>query len=167
MKKPVVSIIAAMSRNRVIGNGLEIPWRIKGEQLRFKELTIGKTIIMGRKTFQSIGRALPGRKTIVITRDPKFAAPGCQIVDSLEAALAACAAEDEALVVGGGQVYAEALGQTQRIYLTIIEQIVEGDIFFPEFDTTEFLKTHEEPVPGEQPFTYYTFERRPAAVETS
>jgi dihydrofolate reductase (trimethoprim resistance protein) len=167
MKKPVVSIIAAMSRNRVIGNGLEIPWRIKGEQLRFKELTIGKTIIMGRKTFQSIGRALPGRKTIVITRDPKFAAPGCQIVDSLEAALAACAAEDETLVVGGGQVYAEALGKTQRIYLTIIEQIVEGDIFFPEFDTTEFLKTHEEPVPGEQPFTYYTFERRPAAVETS
>lgn len=132
-----ISLIVAMGRNRVIGRGAAIPWRLPADQQRFKRVTMGRPIIMGRKTHESIGRALPGRLNIVVTRQADYAAPGCEVVSSLESALAR-AGDGEAFVIGGHELYRRSLPIANRLYLTYLDLSPEGDVFFPEFDPREW-----------------------------
>ena len=128
----IISIIAAMAENRVIGRGNEMPWEIPSELKRFKEITMGHPVIMGRKTFESIGRPLPGRKNVIITRQQDYSAAESIIVPDLQAALAACEGSDEVFICGGDTVYRDAMTIADRIYLTIIDEEFDGDSFFPE-----------------------------------
>lgn len=162
MPKPRISLIAALSENRVIGKAGGIPWHLRDDFRRFKERTVGHVIIMGRATYESIGRPLPGRTNIVITRDVTRDISGCIVVGDLAAALAAArlTESEEIFVIGGGQVYAEALGVADRLYLTLVHAIMDGDTFFPEY-AGQFGKTleSEESEEGEYRLTYLTLER--------
>jgi dihydrofolate reductase len=142
----IVSIIAAMAENRVIGRDNEMPWEIPSELKRFKEITMGHPVIMGRKTFESIGHLLPGRKNIIITGQQDYSVPETVIVPDLQAALAACEGSDEAFICGGDTVYRDALPLADRIYLTIIDEEFDGDSFFPEIpdDFVEVRRTRVE-----------------------
>ena len=133
-----ISLIAAMSRNRVIGKAGQLPWHLPGDLAFFKKMTRGKPIIMGRKTCQSLGRPLPGRKNIVLTRDPGFVAEGFVLVADPEAALAAAAPAEEVMICGGSSIYALFLPRAHRLILTLVDAEVEGDTFFPEFDQTDW-----------------------------
>ena len=155
-----IAIVVARSRNNVIGKGSEIPWRVKGEQKLFKEITQGGTLIMGRKTYESIGRPLPGRETIIVTRNPGYSAPGCHIASSLGAALDQ--AEQLArpvYVVGGGEIYREALPIADAVHLSIINTEVEGDVTFPDFPTDEFRLVSEQGYESNINYTYRYYER--------
>ena len=127
-----VSLIAAMAENRVIGRDNQLPWRLSADLQHFKALTMGKPIIMGRKTYESIGRPLPGRTNIVITRDSAFQAEGCEVVHSIEQALAAARGFEEVMVIGGAELYRQMLDHADRLYLTLVRAEVEGDALFPE-----------------------------------
>jgi len=127
-----VSLIAAMAENRVIGRDNQLPWRLSADLQHFKALTMGKPIIMGRKTYESIGRPLPGRTNIVITRDSAFQAEGCEVVYSIEQALAAARGFEEVMVIGGAELYRQMLDHADRLYLTLVRAEVEGDALFPE-----------------------------------
>jgi len=156
----IISIIAAISLNRIIGRNNQIPWHIPGEQRRFKQVTWGHAIIMGRKTIESLGKPLPGRTNIVITRNKNFAFPGCIVVHSLGQALQNCPEnETEAFIIGGGEIFRLALPIAHRIYLTTIQKEIEGDIFFPEFSQTEFKKIQSEYINAPMPYTFSIFER--------
>jgi dihydrofolate reductase len=141
----LISIIAAMARNRVIGVENRLPWRLPEDLRRFKALTMGKPIIMGRATFESIGKALPGRRNIVLTHQPQFAAPDCQAARSLEEALQLAEPAPEVMVIGGAQVYRQALPRCQRIYLTLVDTEVPGDAFFPELVAAEWHELARQP----------------------
>ena len=132
----LISQIVAMASNRVIGNKGGIPWKIPGEQKMFKNITMGHAMIMGRKTYQSIGKPLPGRNTVIITRNPGFQADGCAVVHSLDEAikLAKDNREIEAWICGGGSIYQQAIQIADRIYLTRVHTRVRADVFFPKFD---------------------------------
>lgn len=147
-----------MTENRVIGKENDIPWRIPGEQKRFRSLTTGKTVIMGRKTFESIGKPLPNRRNLVITRDRTYVAEGCEIVGSLQEALALTKDEAEVFIGGGETIYREALPIADRIYLTTIHSKIDGDTFFPEIGD-EFQPVECIDVNGEPSYTYQTLER--------
>jgi len=142
----IISIIAAMAENRVIGRGDEMPWEIPSELQRFKEITMGHPVIMGRKTFESIGHPLPGRKNIVITRQQDYSAADTVVVPDLQAGLAAAAGADEVFICGGDTVYREAMPIVDRIYLTVIDEEFDGDSFFPEIprDFVEVSRTRVE-----------------------
>ncbi|AOU97174.1 hypothetical protein BI364_03410 [Acidihalobacter yilgarnensis] len=142
MSQPIVSLVFAVARNGVIGRDNDLPWRLPDDLKRFKAITLGKPVVMGRKTFESIGRPLPGRENRVITRQPGFEAPGCRVFANLEEALTG--PEDEVMVIGGGQIYAEALPLAGRLYLTEVEVEVEGDAHFPEIDPTEWREVSRE-----------------------
>ena len=157
---PCISLVAAMAKNRVIGKGLDIPWKIKGEQIRFKELTVGKVMVMGRLTYESIGRPLPNRINVILTRDVHFKAEGCVVMHSLDEIFQHYANEDEIMIAGGGQLYADTIKIADRIHLTVIERDFDGNIFFPDFDKEEFIEINKEKVDGEIPYTYYSYERR-------
>ncbi len=129
-----ISIISAMAQNRVIGIENRLPWNLKEDLQHFKRLTLGHNIIMGRKTFESIGKPLPGRHSIIVTRNPDYHVAGCTTVTSLQAAIDACAGKDEAFIIGGAELYAQALAYAQHIYLTEIKENFAGDAHFPEFD---------------------------------
>lgn len=132
---PRISLIAAVARNGVIGTDNALPWRLPEDLRRFKALTLGHPVIMGRKTWESIGRPLPGRRNIIVTRNDSFAAEGCETAGSVEAAIAACAGTtDEVFVIGGAQIYAQALPLAQRLHLTEIQADFPGDAHFPAFD---------------------------------
>jgi dihydrofolate reductase len=143
-----VSLVAALAKNRVIGAGNALPWRLPEDLWHFKTLTMGHAIIMGRKTFESIGRPLPGRTNIVVTRSPAFAAPGCTIVNSPAAALAACRGSDEVFVIGGAELYRALLDRTDWMHLTEIDRNFEGDAWFPEFDRQQWQEISRQPVTG-------------------
>jgi dihydrofolate reductase len=130
--KSRVSLIVAMAKNRVIGANGRLPWHLSSDLKRFKALTMGHHIIMGRKTFESIGRLLPGRTTIVITRNPGWKFEGAVVADSLQRALDLASGDSEVFVIGGQEVFREALPLADRIYLTEIDRDFEGDTFFPE-----------------------------------
>jgi dihydrofolate reductase len=134
----IISLIAAMSSNRVIGRHGRIPWHIPEDLRRFRELTFGKTLIMGRRTFESIGRPLPGRKTVIVTRQAGYAPPGCVTATSLAAGLRLAAPAAEVFICGGGDIYLQALPFATRIYLTVVNEAVSGDTFFPEIPADEF-----------------------------
>lgn len=133
---PEVSIIAAVAKgNRVIGREGVLPWRISPDLKRFKELTSGNAVLMGRKTFESIGRSLPNRTNIVITRNENYKTPGCVVVHSLEEALEAAkqSGHEKVFIIGGGQIYEQAMKVADRLVLTEVEGEFEGDAFFPDY----------------------------------
>lgn len=130
-----VSMIAAMAKNRVIGADNDMPWHLPADLAHFKKVTMGKPIIMGRRTYQSIGRALPGRLNIVVTRDPRFQLEDAVVVKSCEQAIEMAENEgvDEVMIIGGGTVYQHFLPYCHRLYLTEIDLDVEGDTYFPDY----------------------------------
>lgn len=137
-----ITLIAAMGKNRAIGLDGKMPWHLPAELQHFKQATMGKAILMGRKTWQSIGRPLPGRQNIVISRDPGFVAGGADVVNSLEAALE-ISQVDEIMVIGGGQLYELALPLAQHMILTLIDIEPDADTWFPLWDKEQWKKTHE------------------------
>ena len=124
-----------MDRNRLIGRGNALPWRLPADLKHFKAVTLGKPVLMGRKTYESIGRPLPDRHNIVISRNADFSAPGCTVVSSVDAALHAAGNVPEVMIIGGAQLYTELLPRVRRIYLTRIDAAFEGDAWFPPLDS--------------------------------
>ncbi|HXF44908.1 MAG TPA: dihydrofolate reductase [Burkholderiaceae bacterium] len=161
-----ITVIAAVARNGVIGRDGKIPWHIPGDLPRFKRITMGHPVIMGRRTWESLGRPLPGRRNLVISRTPGYAAAGAEVFGSLPQALAACAGAPEVFVIGGTEVYREALLLAHRLLLTEIDAEFEGDAHFPPFDRAEWRETAREAHPAGRdcPFAYayVTYDRRRA-----
>ncbi|MEO0575851.1 MAG: dihydrofolate reductase [Pseudomonadota bacterium] len=159
-----VGLIVAVSDNGVIGKGNALPWRLSADLRYFKQRTMGKPIIMGRKTWQSIGRALPGRHNIVISRDPDFTADGADTVASIDAAIAACEPCEEIMIIGGAAIYTAMLPMVDTLYLTRVHVHVDGgDAFFDAIDASEWLTVCEHHCAGEkgQPAcTFFVYERR-------
>lgn len=146
-----ISIIAALSTNYVIGKNNQLPWHLPADLAHFKALTVGKTILMGRKTQVSIGRALPHRRNIVISRDPNFTAAGCEVVHSLDEALVLVAPEEEVMLIGGSQLFADILPSASKLYLTWVHANIDGDCYFPKFDMDEWREVaREDRVPDAQ-----------------
>lgn len=143
-RTPRISLIAAMARNGVIGAGGRIPWHLPRELARFRHLTMGHHIVMGRRTYESIGRPLPGRTTVVVTRNRELRVPGALVAHSLEAALAACAGDEEVFVIGGAELYAQALPLADRLYLTVVEAEIPGDTYMPPIDASEWREVSRE-----------------------
>ncbi len=142
---PILSVIAAMARNRVIGVDNTLPWHLPEDLKRFKALTLGHHILMGRRTYESIGRPLPGRVTVILTRDPGYRVEGCISAHSLDEAIAACGDDAEVFCVGGAELYAQALPRAQRLYLTEIQAEYAGDARFPAFDAAQWREVAREP----------------------
>jgi dihydrofolate reductase len=158
-----LAVIAALARNGAIGCRQQLPWRLPADLRRFKALTMGHTLVMGRATFDSIGRPLPGRRTIVVTRQPDWRATGAEVVHSIDEALQRAAAET-VFVAGGGDVYRQTIDRAERLYLTLIDRDVEGDTFFPAFDRADFRVVEREDHSGEPlPFEFLTLERAGSA----
>ena len=154
-RKPRLSLIAAVAANGVIGSDNALPWRLPEDLKHFKALTLGHPVIMGRKTYEPIGRPLPGRRNIVVTRNPDYRAEGCETRNTLEAALATCQYDGaEIFVIGGAQVYAAALPLAQRLYLTEIHAGFAGDAHFPAFDRNTWRETARERHRGEEDIAF-------------
>lgn len=139
-----ISLIVAMARNRTIGINNTLPWRCPEDLQHFKALTMGHHIIMGRKTYDSIGKPLPGRTTVIVTRNTQLQIAGCLMAHSLPAAIAACAQDEEIFIAGGAELYAQALPLVDTLYITEIQQDVEGDAHFPDFDKTVWHEVSRE-----------------------
>lgn len=159
-----LSLIAAVARNGVIGRDNKLPWHLPNDLKYFKAVTLGKPVIMGRKTWESLGRPLPGRTNIVITRQPGYAPAGAKTVASLDAALALAEqvalidGVDECVVIGGAEIYAQALPRCDRLYLTEVHADVEGDAYFPAFDRARWREQQREDLAAEGPNPYaYSF----------
>jgi len=158
-----VSVIVAAAENGVIGRAGALPWRLSEDLKRFKRLTVGHPVVMGRKTWESLGRALPGRRNLVVSRSPGYAAAGAEVFSSLDEALAACAGEGEVFVIGGAALYAEALPRADRLYLTRVHAAVEGDVTFPEIDPADWTliseESHEADARHDHAFSFRVYER--------
>jgi dihydrofolate reductase len=163
---PLISLIVAMAQNGVIGRDNSLPWRLPEDLKRFRAFTLGKPILMGRKTFESLGRPLPGRTNLVLTRARSWSADGVIVVHSVEEALMQAASSDELVVIGGAEIYRLVLPVARRIYLTHVHADVPGDITFPEFDSTQWadVECSSQPADDEHayPLTFVTLERRNA-----
>ena len=159
-----VSVIVAASANNVIGVAGGLPWRLPEDLRRFKELTMGKPMLMGRLTYESIGKALPGRRSIILTRQVDFQATDCEIVATADAAIAAVGDVEELMIIGGGNVYEQLLPMTDRIYLTRVHTHIDGDTYFPEIDPADWRSMNAERFAAtadrEYGFTFETLERR-------
>lgn len=159
--KPRVSLIAAMAKNRVIGVNNTLPWQLPADLKHFKALTMGHHIVMGRKTYDSIGKPLPGRTSVVVTRNRDLRIDGCTVVHTLEQAIAACTGDDEVFVVGGAELYAQALAIADKLYITEIRKDVPGDAYFPVINHAEWreisreMHSQQEPLPLEYHFTIW------------
>lgn len=159
----MLALIVAFSKNRVIGKNGKIPWDIEGEKQRFKELTTGNIIVMGRRTYEEIGFPLPNRETIVVSRTKNFDQEHCITVKSLKEALEVAKknwTEKDVFISGGEKLYEEAVSFVERMYITEIEKEIEGDTYFPVFDENEFKKEIVKRVDGDIPYTYYTYSRK-------
>ncbi len=158
-----ISLIVAVSTNNIIGVRGEMPWHISEDLRRFRELTTGKPVVMGRKTFDSIGRPLPERRNIVITRDPNFTAPGCDIVASPDVAVELIGELAEIMVIGGSQIYAGFLPRARRIYLTRVHAHIDGDSYFPALDESEWklvcCEEHAANEARQHGFAFMTYDR--------
>jgi dihydrofolate reductase len=139
-----------MARNRVIGRDNGIPWHLPNELQLFKRITMGHHIVMGRRTWESIGRLLPGRTTVIVTRQLDYVAPGAVVVPSLEAAIAACGDDPDIFVIGGAQLYQSALPMTDRIYLTVVDAEIDGDTRMPELDISRWRETESQSFPADE-----------------
>ena len=140
----MISLLVAMAKNRVIGADNRIPWHLPDELKIFKRLSMGHHIVMGRKTWDSINRLLPGRTTVIVTRQKNFEVPGAIVVHSIKEAIDACKGDDEIFVIGGAHIFRETLPIADRIYLTIVDAEPEGDTFMPELDMSEWRETSSE-----------------------
>jgi dihydrofolate reductase len=160
----IVSLVLARGENGVIGRGNGLPWRLPRDLRHFKQLTTDHTIIMGRKTYDTIGRPLPNRRSIVISRNPRFAAEGVEVAGSLEEALKLAAPDDEVFVIGGAQIYQEALPVASRIYVTSVHASPPGDVTFPPVDESVWRLAESESFDADEQnqygVTFEVFERR-------
>jgi dihydrofolate reductase len=143
-----------MAKNRVIGANGAIPWHLPGELRRFRQLTTGHHIIMGRKTWESIGRPLPGRTSVIVTRQAAYAATGVRIAHTLDAAIAACGGDDEIFVIGGAELYARALPRADRLYVTTVDAEVAGDTVMPEFSMKDWREVSTSSYPADERHRY-------------
>jgi dihydrofolate reductase len=161
--KPRISLIVAMAKNRVIGINNTLPWHLPPDLKHFKSLTMGHHIVMGRKTYESIGKPLPGRTSVVVTRNAGYAVSGVLVVNSLPAAIQACGDDKEIFVIGGAELYHHAITLADRIYLTEIDADIDGDAHFPEFNRDEWhevsrdMNSQREPQPLD--FHFVTYQR--------
>ena len=159
----MISIIVAVAKNGVIGDKNSLLWHLREDMVHFRTTTSGHPVVMGRKTYDSIGRPLPKRTNVVITRDTNLAIEGCTVVHSLEEAVAMFDKSEEVFIIGGAQIYAQALAVADRIYLTVIDKEYEGDTSFPEIDYSAWKEiSREEYVRGEEfehPFAFITLEK--------
>ena len=155
----MVALIVACSENLVIGNNGRIPWKIKGEQKRFKELTTGNVVVMGRRSFEEIGKALPNRITVVVSSTKKFKGDNCFTVSSLKEALEMFKDKD-VFISGGAKLYEEAIPIVDKMYITEISNIYEGDTYFPEFDKSKFERIVEATNMEGIPYSYVTYSRK-------
>ena len=144
MHKPIISLIAAMANNRVIGKNNQMPWHLPADLGHFKAVTLGKPVIMGRKTYESIGRPLPGRRNIVISRNSDYKVEGCDTAISLEEAMELVNEVEELMIIGGGHLYSQAIPLADRLYLTFIDLNVDGDTLFPEFEHLNLTEVKRE-----------------------
>ena len=144
MTRPIISLVCAMAKNRVIGKDNQMPWHLPADLKHFKSVTMGKPIIMGRKTYESIGRPLPGRRNIVISRNPDYQLEGCDTVTSFESALELTKEVEEVMVVGGGFLYSETLSLANKLFLTFIDLEIDGDTQFPEFEHLALTEVRRE-----------------------
>ncbi len=163
MDKPLVSIISAMARDRVIGHENRLPWHLPADLAHFKAVTMGKPMIMGRKTWESLPGLLPGRPHIVVSRNPDYRAEGARVTHSLEEAIQAAGDVEEVMIVGGANLYAQALTLARRMYLTFIDAEVRGDAYFPAFDSGYWRElsreTHAADARNPFPYTFSVLER--------
>lgn len=159
-----ISMIVAVAQNGIIGTEGTMPWHITEDFKHFKAVTLGHPVVMGRKTYESIGRPLPGRRNIIISRQEGLCIEGCEVVGSLEAALALCAESDELFIIGGGQIYAQAMPLAHKLYITHVGIEASGDTRFPEIVPSEWREISREEfdrgVAFEHPFCFVDYERR-------
>lgn len=159
-----LALIAALDRNRLIGKDNALPWRLSADLRHFKAVTMGKPVIMGRKTHESIGFVLPGRKNIVVTRNENYKTDGCVVVHSLEDAIKTAKDSEEAIIIGGAALYKKALAKADRLYLTFIDAEFDGDTNFPDIHFEEWLEIERQDFqPDEKnlyPYSFVTLERR-------
>lgn len=161
-----VSLIVAMDRQHVIGRAGRLPWHLPADLQRFKSLTMGHHIIMGRKTWESIGRVLPGRVSVVVTRNPHYAAPGAVIAGSLTDALALASGDSEPFVIGGAELFREALAYSRRLYVTEVLAEYSGDVWFPDLragDWREVHREHHAATERDPAWNFVIYERTPGA----
>lgn len=154
-----------MATNRVIGDSVTntIPWHVRGEQSRFKETTMGSPLLMGRKTYESIGHPLPGRDMIIVSRNKDYRAAGCQVASTIEEAIQACRKRGKIFIIGGEEIYRQTIRDADKIILTTLQREVPGNVFFPEFSQEHFHIEQEEKIYEPEPYTITTFRRsRPA-----
>ena len=158
-----INIVVAISDNTVIGRDGGLPWRLSSDLRQFKLVTMGHPLIMGRKTHESIGRALPGRLNVVVSRQRMFSAPGCTVVDSLDKALVVAGDVAEVMIVGGATLYAAAIDMAERIYLTEVHVAIEGNVVFPNVDWSEWIEIsrarHPADAENEFDYSFVTFDR--------
>ncbi|MDN5844235.1 MAG: dihydrofolate reductase [Alcaligenaceae bacterium] len=154
MPTPLIRLVVAYTDERVIGRDNGLPWRLPGDLAHFKRTTLGHPIIMGRKTWQSLGRALPGRRNLVISRNPDLPAPSAEVWPSLQAALAQCTDCAVVCVIGGAQIFAQALVQADEIVATEIHDSIGGDTYFPALDPTQWQEASREAQPEENGLHY-------------
>ena len=159
----MISLIVAYAKNQVIGNKGCIPWKIRGEQKRFKELTTGNVVIMGRRSFEEIGRPLHNRITIVVSSTKDFTGENCYTVSSLQEAIK-LAGDRDVFISGGARLYEEALSIVEKMYITEKDKTVYGDTYFPQFEEGDFIKEINQRFEGEIPYTYVTYTRTRAFV---
>lgn len=151
VNKPVIALIAAMADNRVIGINNRLPWKLPADMKWFRQHTLGKPIVMGRKTFESFGgKPLPDRKNIIVTHDPHYQATGATVVHSIDAAIAAAGDVEEIMIIGGASFYAQMLPRAQRLYLTYVHIQVNGDAWFPELDAMQWQIVQQTEHPADE-----------------
>jgi len=166
----IISLLVAMDENRAIGYENRLPWHISSDLRRFKSLTMGHYLVMGRKTYESIGKILPGRFMILLTRNAGYQAGGCIILHSLEDAVryAEAAGEQELFVIGGGEVFSQAMQFAERLYLTIVHERVQADVYFPEIDENDWQELESNYLPASEmdqyAATYRILEIKSAAI---
>lgn len=159
----LISLIVAMTRQRVVGRDNQLPWHLPDDLKHFKALTLDKPVLMGRRTFESIGRPLVGRTNLVLTSDPSFSAPGILVLSSIDEVLEAVPRTPELMVIGGATVYQQTLPFARRLYVTWVEGEVQGDTYFPAFDPLQWRSSSRRDQPANErnayPLTFETFER--------
>ena len=157
---PSLSLIAALARNRVIGRDNRLPWHLPADLRFFKRITMGKPLLMGRRTWESIGRPLPGRRMIVLSRDPAYQAPGCVVARSLDEVWEIAGTVPEIMVIGGASLYAQTLPLAECMYLTFVDADVPGDVWFPDWNSLEWQQVWEETHPADADHVWpYRFQR--------
>jgi dihydrofolate reductase len=158
----IISIVVAIAENNAIGKNNQLLWHLPADLKHFKQITTGHTVIMGRKTYDSVGKPLPNRRNIIITRQD-ITIEGCEVAKSIEDALALCAGEEEVFIIGGAEIYKQSIHLADRIYLTIVHQKFDGDSYFPEINYGQWVETtrgdHQPDEKNKLPYSFITLER--------